>query len=76
MGEDLPFGTHGGLAVHHMFPLDGEYVFTIEAEAQRHGQHHRRHRGGRAPDRDRVSITRSSSDSAIGGKFKGPDPAC
>ena len=25
----MPFATHGGLAVRHMFPLDGEYVFTI-----------------------------------------------
>src|SRR5688572_30384515 len=25
-GEDLPFATHGGLAVRHTFPLDGEYV--------------------------------------------------
>jgi len=29
MGEDLPFATHGGLAVRHTFPLDGEYVFTL-----------------------------------------------
>src|SRR5229473_5858644 len=29
MGEDLPFATHGGMAVHHTFPLDGEYAFSI-----------------------------------------------
>lgn len=29
-GEELPFATHGGLAVHHVFPLDGEYTFTIK----------------------------------------------
>ena len=29
MHEDMPFGTHGGLAARHIFPLDGEYVFTI-----------------------------------------------
>jgi len=29
MGEDLPFGTRGGLAVTHRFPLDGEYEFII-----------------------------------------------
>ena len=28
-GEELPFATHGGLAVRHHFPLDGEYVFAI-----------------------------------------------
>ncbi len=25
--EDLPFGTRGGLLVHHYFPADGEYSF-------------------------------------------------
>ena len=29
MGEDMPFATHGGLAVRHTFPLDGEYVFKL-----------------------------------------------
>ena len=29
MSEDLPFGSRGGLAVRHRFPLDGEYVFTV-----------------------------------------------
>jgi len=29
MHEDMPFGTHGGLAARHSFPLDGEYIFTI-----------------------------------------------
>lgn len=29
MSEDMPFGTHGGLAVRHTFPLDGEYIFAI-----------------------------------------------
>ncbi|PYR52789.1 MAG: hypothetical protein DMF89_01295 [Acidobacteria bacterium] len=28
--DDLPFGTRGGLAVHHYFPVDGEYVFKID----------------------------------------------
>ena len=27
--EDMPFATHGGLAVRHTFPLDGEYLFAI-----------------------------------------------
>ena len=31
MSEDLPFGSRGGIAVRHHFPLDGEYVFTISA---------------------------------------------
>ena len=29
-GEDLPFATLGGLAVRHVFPLDGEYAFTVK----------------------------------------------
>ena len=33
----MPFATHGGLAVRHAFPLDGEYVFKHPPEAQRHG---------------------------------------
>ena len=28
-GEDMPFATHGGLAVRHHFPLDGDYEFAI-----------------------------------------------
>jgi mono/diheme cytochrome c family protein len=27
--EDLPFGTRGGAAIRHAFPLDGEYVLKI-----------------------------------------------
>ena len=27
--EDLPFGSRGGLAVRHYFPLDGEYLFKV-----------------------------------------------
>ena len=29
MSEDLPFGSRGGLAVRHQFPLDGDYVLRI-----------------------------------------------
>ena len=28
----LPFGTRGGLAVRHYFPLDGEYTFQVKLE--------------------------------------------
>src|SRR5450432_2770699 len=27
VSDDLPFGSRGGLAVHHYFPADGEYLF-------------------------------------------------
>ena len=29
MSEELPFGSRGGLAVRHYFPLDGEYVIRM-----------------------------------------------
>ena len=32
MGEDLPFGTRGGTAVDHYFPLDGEYNIKIRLQ--------------------------------------------
>jgi mono/diheme cytochrome c family protein len=35
MGEKLPFGSRGGIAIRHFFPLDGEY--TIRVELQRSG---------------------------------------
>ncbi|MBI3048219.1 MAG: DUF1592 domain-containing protein [Acidobacteria bacterium] len=31
-GDDLPFGTRGGIAVRHHFPADGEYVFKIRLQ--------------------------------------------
>ena len=30
MSDALPFGTRGGAAIRHQFPLDGEYVLRIE----------------------------------------------
>ena len=32
MGEDMPFGTHGGIGVQHVFPLDGEYEVKIRLQ--------------------------------------------
>jgi hypothetical protein len=29
MGDDHPFGSRGGIAVRHHFPLDGQYVWTL-----------------------------------------------
>ena len=29
MGDDLPFGSRGGAAIRHHFPLDGEYVLRL-----------------------------------------------
>ena len=32
--EDLPFGSRGGIAVHHDFPVDGEYQFKVRLQRQ------------------------------------------
>jgi mono/diheme cytochrome c family protein len=32
MSDDLPFGSRGGFAVRHYFPLDGEYVVKIRLQ--------------------------------------------
>jgi mono/diheme cytochrome c family protein len=32
--EDLPFGSRGGLAIHHHFPVDGEYLITVRLQRQ------------------------------------------
>ncbi len=34
MSEDLPFGSRGGIAVRHRFPMDGEYVITIDLQRE------------------------------------------
>ena len=38
MSEDLPFGSRGGLAVRHYFPLDGEYVIKLSLQ-RAYGNH-------------------------------------
>src|SRR5437870_2096101 len=38
MGEDVPFGTHGGLAVRHTFSLDGDYVFKLRLRRSEGGE--------------------------------------
>jgi hypothetical protein len=30
--DELPFGSRGGLAVHHYFPLDGEYLIQVRLQ--------------------------------------------
>lgn len=40
MSEDLPFGSRGGVAIHHNFPVDGEYLIKIRL--QRAGIEHDR----------------------------------
>jgi hypothetical protein len=38
MNEDLAFGTRGGLAVPHYFPLDAEYSVRVHLQRRRPGQ--------------------------------------
>jgi len=38
MSEELPFGSGGGLAIRHHFPLDGEYVLEIKLQRRRVGR--------------------------------------
>ncbi|MBM63967.1 MAG: hypothetical protein CL484_13555 [Acidobacteria bacterium] len=35
MSEELPFGSRGGTAIRHHFPLDGEYIIRIALKANR-----------------------------------------
>ena len=32
VSEDLPFGSRGGVAIRHLFPLDGDYVIKIRLQ--------------------------------------------
>ena len=32
--EDLPFGSRGGIAIHHDFPVDGEYLVKVRLQRQ------------------------------------------
>lgn len=32
MGEDMPFGSRGGVSVNHHFPMDGEYVVQVRLQ--------------------------------------------
>ena len=32
MDDDLPFGSRGGIAIRHTFPLDGEYIIKVRLQ--------------------------------------------
>ena len=71
--EDMPFTTHGGLAVRHTFPLDGEYLFAIRLKRNETIETI----DGIAEDEHQIELR---IDHAlvrrfdIGGRFPGPDP--
>ena len=35
LSDDLPLGSRGGIAIHHHFPVDGEYLLTIKLQRDR-----------------------------------------
>ena len=35
LSDDLPFGSRGGIAIRHHFPVDGEYVLKIQLQRDR-----------------------------------------
>ena len=39
VSDDLPFGSRGGLAVRHHFPLDGEYVVRVSLRGRARAPH-------------------------------------
>ena len=71
MSEDMPFATHGGLAVRHLFPLDGEYVFAIRLKGSDNSGI------GGIEDKHDIELRLDHAPVkrfTIGGQFKGPDP--
>ena len=72
-GEDMPFATHGGLAVRHTFPLDGEYVFAIRLKRNETIETI----DGIAEDEHQIELRIDHAlvrRFPVGGKFPGPDP--
>ena len=75
MSEDMPFATHGGLAVRHVFPLDGEYVFAIRLKGPEGGGGG----GGIVGIEDEHEIELRLDHAlvkrfTVGGQLKGADP--
>ena len=72
-GEDMPFATHGGLAVRHTFPLDGDYTFAIRLKRNEtietiDGIGENEHQIEVRVDHELVNRF------DIGGRYPGPDP--
>ena len=38
MGSDLPYGSQGGVAIEHHFPVNGEYLIKVKLQTGRYGQ--------------------------------------
>lgn len=73
LGEQMPFASHGGLAVRHHFPLDGEYQFTIRLK--RDGTSQVIEGIGERTHQIEVRVNRALVRTfEIGGRYPGPDP--
>ena len=73
LDERMPFASHGGLAVRHHFPLDGEYVFTIRMK--RNGTSQVIEGIGERAHRIEVRVDRALVQRyEVGGEYPGPDP--
>jgi len=69
--EDLVFGTHGGFAVRHPFPLDGDYTFKVRLQRNTVGN---TIRGIDAEHEIELRLDRALAKRFnIGGEFKGQD---
>jgi hypothetical protein len=69
MSEDLPFGSRGGIAVRHYFPLDGEYVLKIRLQRNVYAE---TIIGLAAPNQMEVRLDRARIGSVtVGGEYKG-----
>ena len=71
--DDMPFATHGGVAVRHHFPLDGEYVFAIRLKRNEtietiDGIDEDEHQMEMRIDHELIR------EFDIGGRYPGPDP--
>jgi hypothetical protein len=73
VSDDLPFGTHGGVAVRHTFPLDGNYRFAVRLKRNEtvetiDGIGEEEHQLELRIDHELIKRF------PIGGRYPGPDP--
>jgi mono/diheme cytochrome c family protein len=71
MGEEMPFATHGGLAVRHTFPLDGEYLLKVRLRGAEIGGTIAGNIAERQYDIELRVDHRLVKQLSVGGKFKG-----
>lgn len=70
--EDMPFGTHGGLAVRHIFPLDGNYELKVRLQRNGVGD---TVRGMDFEHEVQIRVDHKLVERfTLGGEYQGPDP--